>query len=102
MVSNTVLSENNLKVHFWAISVVIVCRTCFNINSFEWMLLIFAIGIVVVTEIVNTAIERLVDFVSPDQNPSAGLIKDVSASAVMVASVVAASVGVLVFWKYLS
>jgi diacylglycerol kinase len=51
-------------------------------------------------EIFNSAFERLVDMVSPDFNPKAGIIKDMAAGAVLVSAIVAVIVGVLIFWKY--
>jgi len=93
-------SENNFKIHCLAALNAIFFGIYFDISNIEWCLIIFAIGIVLITEIINTAIEKIVDFVCPDQNPKAGLIKDISAAAVVMASVVAALIGGIVYLKY--
>jgi diacylglycerol kinase len=57
----------------------------------EWIAIIFAIGIVVVSEMLNTAIEKLTDMVSPEINQKAKVVKDLAAGAVLIASIVAAA-----------
>lgn len=64
----------------------------------DWLWLIAAIGFVLVTEIINSAIENLVDLVSPEKQKKAGLIKDMAAAAVLIASITAAIIGVLIFY----
>jgi diacylglycerol kinase len=66
----------------------------------DWAILLLVIGMVWTAEIFNSAFERLVDMVSPDFNPKAGIIKDMAAGAVLVSAIVAVIVGVLIFWKY--
>jgi diacylglycerol kinase (ATP) len=60
-------------------------------------MILLAIALVLVSEIFNTAIERLVDIVSPEHHPKAGIIKDIAAGAVLVASIVAVLIGVFIF-----
>ena len=69
----------------------------FRLSLLEWALVILSIGSVVTLELANTAIERVVDLASPQQRPLAKQAKDVAAAAVLVAIVVAAAVGLLVF-----
>jgi diacylglycerol kinase len=54
-------------------------------------------GGVITAELFNTAIEKLVDLVSPDYNRQAGFIKDVAAGAVLVSAIIAALVGLFIF-----
>jgi diacylglycerol kinase len=68
-----------------------------KISAAEWMMVVFAIGIVIIAEIVNTAIELLVDLITPEQNKNAGITKDLAASAVLVASTTALAIGFIVF-----
>ncbi|GAJ99107.1 diacylglycerol kinase [Geomicrobium sp. JCM 19055] len=56
------------------------------------------IGGVIALEMVNTAIERLVDLVSSDYHPLAGIVKDVAASAVLIFSMIAVVVGIIIFF----
>ena len=58
-------------------------------------------GLVIGMEIINTAIERLVDLVSPHHNPKAGIIKDMAAGAVLFSAIMAIVCGVLIFGKYI-
>jgi diacylglycerol kinase len=73
----------------------------FGITSWEWCVILITIGLVIALEMVNTAIERLVDLVTRERKPQAGKIKDIAAGAVLVVSVIAVVVGVIVFRKYL-
>ena len=93
--------ENNAKVHLMATIAVLVAGFYLRISFRDWCLLLFAITIVWITEIINTAIERLVNLISPNYNKEAGTIKDISAGAVLVASIFALIVGGLVLWQYL-
>lgn len=73
----------------------------FGITSLEWAMIIFAAGLVLVAEAFNTAIEIDMNLTSPEHHPYAKDTKDVAAGAVLISSVVAAVVGILIFWKYL-
>lgn len=59
-----------------------------------WALLALAIGLVLATELLNTAIEKLVDHLHPAQHPEIKVVKDVAAAAVLVASLAAVAIGV--------
>jgi diacylglycerol kinase (ATP) len=66
------------------------------------MLVVLCIGMVVAAELVNTAIESVVDLVSPERHPLAAQAKDVAAAAVLVCAVAAAIVGLIIFIPYLT
>jgi len=89
--------EPQALIHLIAANVVIIGGFYFKINTNEWIAVIFAIGIVVVSEMLNTAIEKLTDMVSPEIHPNAKVVKDIAAGAVLMASIVAAVIGVIVF-----
>lgn len=91
----------NLRIHFVASAIVIVAGTYFQITATEWCLLLLTIGLVVSLELINTAIENLVDLVSPERNILAGKVKDIAAAAVLVSSIVALVVGLIIFPKYI-
>lgn len=93
--------ENNAKVHLLATITVLVAGFYLRISFRDWCLLVFAIAVVWITEIINTAIEKLVDLVSPEYNEKAGAIKDIAAGAVLVASAAAVIIGGLIFYAYL-
>lgn len=94
-------SEFNFRFHSFAAISVIIVGFVFDITRTEWLFIILAIGIVLVAEAINSAIEKLVDLVSPQQNAKAGWVKDVAAGAVLIAAITAAVIGVLVFFPYL-
>ena len=89
--------EAQAVIHLLAALAVIGVGFWFEINSTEWIAICFAIGFVVVAEMLNTAIEKLTDMVSPEINFKAKVVKDLAAGAVLVASIVAVVVGLLVF-----
>ena len=77
--------------------IVILLGLVLKINSKEWSLIIIAIGIVFITELLNTAIEKLSDFVEPEWNDMIGEIKDYGAAAVLTAAIVSFILGSIVF-----
>lgn len=72
----------------------------FSLSLTSWAILILAIGAVWTAEAFNSAVEFLVDLVHPDWHHHAGRIKDLSAAAVLLASITAAVVGILIFGSY--
>jgi diacylglycerol kinase len=93
-------TENNAKVHLLATIIVLTAGYYFQLARTEWLWIVAAIALVWITELVNTAIEKLVDLVSPDFDPRAGAIKDLAAGAVLLAALAAVVIGGLVFWPY--
>jgi diacylglycerol kinase (ATP) len=86
-----------------AAAVGVIVLGCFlDISGVEWALLTLSMGLVLALELLNTAGEKLVDFLSPDHDPRYGMVKDILAGAVLVASLAAAIVGALVFLPRLS
>ncbi len=90
-------TQVNFRFHTAATILVLCLALHFKISVNECLWIIAAIGIVFVAELINTAIEVLVDMVSPGQHPKAGIIKDVSAAAVLIASIIAALIGLFIF-----
>lgn len=93
------------EVHLWfhaAATVVVVGLGLYlGLARWEWVAVSLAVGAVWCAELVNTAIEAVVNLVSPDYHPLAGRAKDVAAGAVLVVALAALVVGVLVFGPYL-
>ncbi|HMU45453.1 MAG TPA: diacylglycerol kinase family protein [Chitinophagaceae bacterium] len=90
-------SEQNMFVHLLATVVVIMLGFVFHISPIEWTVLILATGFVWVAEILNTAIEKIMDFISGEKKPQIKFIKDISAAAVLVSAVTALAAGCLIF-----
>ncbi|MFT6969720.1 MAG: diacylglycerol kinase [Roseivirga sp.] len=93
--------EHNFRIHLFAAIAVIFLGFYFDVTKNEWLWLVFSIGFVMVTEIINTGIERLVDLISPQINPKAGLAKDIGAAAALLASLTSAIIGLIIFYPYL-
>ena len=89
-------SERHLRFHAAATVVVVALAALLPLSRWERVVLALAIGLVWVAELANTAVERLVDLVSPEHHPVAGAVKDIAAAAVLVAAVASAVVGLLV------
>ena len=93
-----IMMENNFRIHLLAAFMVIIIGLFLNLTLNEWILLVIVSDmIIIIMEIVNTAIERIVDFITPDYTNEAGIIKDIGASAVFLSAIVALIVGLYVF-----
>jgi diacylglycerol kinase (ATP) len=90
-------SEHNAWLHFMATIAVITLATLVGVTKTEMLALVFAIGFVWVTEMFNTCIERVMDFVSDQRHKEIKFIKDLAAGAVLVAAITALVVGAVVF-----
>lgn len=90
-------TELKASIHLVAAIIAIVLGIFLKIKSAEWLMISFAIGIVIITEISNTAIELMVDLITKEQNRKAGIIKDLAASAVLLASITALTIGLIIY-----
>jgi len=95
------IDQRNLKIQLFIGLLAIAAGFYLQISGTEWCLILLSIGLVMGLELINTALENLVDLVTMDRLPLAGKIKDIAAGAVFIASFMAAIVGVLVFRKYI-
>jgi diacylglycerol kinase len=84
-------------IHLVAAIITVAVGLFFHLSLPEWIIITLCIGLVFCMEIVNTAIEALVDMVSPEKKMAAGRIKDLSAAAVFVALCCAFIAGLLIF-----
>ena len=92
-----VRTQFTIRFHFVATVLVIALSFYYNLNPTEWCFILLSIAIVWSTELVNTAIEYLTDFVSPEYNFLAGKVKDIAAGAVLIAALVSACIGLIIF-----
>ncbi len=89
--------EHNARIHLFAAVCVIVTGIVFQISLLEWIAVVFAIGFVFSMEILNSAIEGLADFVSPEWHDKIKIIKDLSAAGVLISAITALIIGLIVF-----
>lgn len=92
--------ERNLRIHFSVTAFVLYFTIrYYNLSETQYAVLFLAIGLVIVCEMLNTALEKTVDLANPDYNRLAKISKDVAAGAVLTATATAAVIGGLLLWK---
>ena len=101
-VVNLLKSEQNARIHIIFAIVVATLAYILSITRLEAIILFFAVTLVIAMEIINTAIEKLLDIVQPEQSKSVEFIKDAMAGAVLIASIIALVVTILIFLPYFS
>lgn len=95
-------SQFNFRFHIGVLMLVGIAGWYYQLNSSEWLWIIAASGMVLGAELFNTAIEVLVDLVSPEIHPKAKIIKDVAAGAVLIAAFAAVLIGLIIFLPKIS
>ena len=101
-ISYTIGNENNFKYQLIAALVVIGTGLYIRLNVRDWIVLTTIIGVVLMAELFNTSIEKICDFVHPKNHPQIGIIKDISAGAVLVISIAALLIAVLIILNHYS
>jgi|UPI000685C4EC diacylglycerol kinase len=89
--------EINFRIHIFAGILVAALGWLVEITRTKWMMIIVCVGIVLGAEAFNSAIERICDVVSPEKNRQIKIIKDISAAAVLIVSVMAAIIALVIF-----
>ncbi len=89
--------ERNMKIHCLAMICVVTAGFLLHISMSEWCICLILFGMILSLELVNTAIEAVVDLVTEERNPLAKLAKDTAAGAVLIAAIMAAGVGLMIF-----
>lgn len=91
------INEKNIRFHLFFSVFVIVFGIIFNLTQTEWMLIFFAIAGMIVVEMINTAIERVVDLVTDQYHPLAKQAKDIAAGAVLIYAILSVVIGMIIF-----
>ena len=94
-------NENNFKFHLIAFLVVVIFGLMCNITRYEWCMVLISSSIVLLSEGINTAIERIADLVETTNNPKIKVIKDVAAASVLISALFSIVIGILIFFPYL-
>lgn len=92
--------QRSLKVQIAVAIIVIGAGFYVSITPVEWCIILICIGLVIGLEMLNSAIENLVDLVTLERKPLAGRIKDIAAGAVLIVSFTSVIIGVIIFRKY--
>ncbi|TFG74920.1 MAG: diacylglycerol kinase family protein [Flavobacteriales bacterium] len=90
-------TEASIQVQFFIVVAVTGAGFYFRISSTEWILQIMAMAMVLGIEGLNTAIEKISDYVQPEYDSKIGFIKDISAGAVMLVSIAATIIGLIIY-----
>jgi diacylglycerol kinase (ATP) len=90
-------TQLNFKVHLVAALLTVYAGYVLHVSGGEWLWIILSIGMVLAAELFNTALEFLTDLISPEYNKKAGLVKDMSAGAVLITAVTALVIGLIIF-----
>ena len=92
-----ITTEHSVMVQFSLAVLLIIAGFYFHISREEWMMQILAFGLVLGIESLNTAVEKIADFIHPEFHDRIGFIKDIAAGAVMFAATAAIAVGLLIY-----
>ncbi|MFR7592275.1 MAG: diacylglycerol kinase family protein [Longibaculum sp.] len=96
-IKTCIFKERNIKIHIFMMICVIACGFIFQITYIEWMLCFLLFALVISLELVNTAIEAVVDLCSPKYHELAKVAKDTAAGAVLISALFAAVIGLMIF-----
>ena len=97
----SLVKERNFQIHLIITFLVVIAGFYFRIEKMEWVSLLLMIAFVLSLEAINSCIERICDFISPEYNEKIKTIKDVSAGFVLIAAIIAVVIGCIVFIPYL-
>jgi len=92
-----ITTEHSVMVQFLIAILLVIAGFYFHISREEWMIQTLALGLVLGIESLNTAVEKIADFIHPEFHDRIGFIKDIAAGAVMFAATAAIVVGLLIY-----
>lgn len=93
-IADAVSTERHMRIHGVVAALIVVLGTLLGLPSVDLLLLLVAIALVLITELLNTAVELAVDVASPTFHPVARRAKDIAAGAVLVAAITSAVIGI--------
>jgi diacylglycerol kinase (ATP) len=100
-IGNTILHERNMQIHCTVTVLVVIFGFFLHISLVEWLFCIVLFGLVLSLELVNTALEAVVDLVTQERKPLAKKAKDAAAGAVLMSAIMAAIIGGIIFFPKL-
>ncbi len=90
-------TEASIQIQLVIAIIVTIAGFYYSISNTEWIMQCFAIGMVMSIEGLNTAVEEIANFIHPNHHPKIGIIKDVAAGAVFIASIAASIIGLIIY-----
>lgn len=94
---HNIKTQPNFRFHLIATVCVVLLGIYLEISAIEWLVIIFTVNMVLVAEMVNTAIEAIVDLITLETRQDAKIAKDVSAAMVLVSAIMAIAIGLFIF-----
>lgn len=96
-INAAIRAERNMRIHLVISLFVILAGVWLSITPIEWMFVLFAIGGMIALEMINSAIERIVDLVTEEYHSLAKAAKDMAAGAVLVYAIMSVIIGFIIF-----
>ena len=93
-------NERNMRIHFLLGFFILLLAIFIGVSRLDWIILCTIISLVLAAEMMNTAVEEMIDMVEPSSHPDVRIIKDISAGFVLILAINAAVVGFFIFSKY--
>jgi undecaprenol kinase len=93
----SIIQERNMRIHLALSVIVLIIGFLFSLSSTEWIFVLFAIGGMFALEMINSAIERVVDLVTDQYHPLAKQAKDIAAGAVLIYAILSVTIGLIIF-----
>jgi len=90
-------NEHNSRIHLLAAIIAIAMGIILKINNIEWSLLVIVIGVVFLSELLNSSLESLADIINPEWNENIRKAKDYAAAAVLISAIISVIVGGIIF-----
>ncbi len=95
-------TQRNMRIHFFVAAFILILSLIVGVSNLQFIILVFAISMVIGTELMNTAIEAVIDMTTTSFDPTAKVAKDVAAAAVLVSAVAAGVIGYIVLYPKLA
>ncbi|WP_163539600.1 diacylglycerol kinase family protein [Gracilibacillus sp. YIM 98692] len=90
-------TERNIKIHFCAACFVVILGILTEISTVEWAIIFLTIGSVISMELINTSLERALDYIEPNNQQAIGIAKDLAAAAVLISAIISVFVACCIF-----
>ena len=94
-------NERNFQLEIFAFLINVILIFWMKLNQLDSIIILFICGFVLVAEILNTGVEKICDFVEPNFHSKIGIIKDIAAGSVLLATLFAILIGGIIYWPYL-
>ena len=90
-------TEPNGKIELVLMLIVLAMSIWLHLEVWEWCVVLLCIGVLIAAEMLNTAIERLSNFITQEQHPEIGAVKDIAAAGVMMVAIASICIAILIF-----